>query len=76
MCTLCWKILEKKCEKKILWYHLKSIMSISKNTQKKIFSKENIITSIILVVIIFILDRVSKTTIINHSRKFQSEHIY
>lgn len=49
-------------------------MSISKNTQKKIFSKESI-TSIILVVIIFILDRVSKTTIINSQEKNQSIYI-
>jgi signal peptidase II len=49
-------------------------MSISKNTQKKIFSKESI-TSIILVVIVFILDRVSKTTIINSQEKNQSTYI-
>ena len=49
-------------------------MSISKNTQKKIFSKESI-TSIILVVIVFILDRVSKTTIINSQEKNQSIYI-
>ena len=43
-------------------------MNISKNIQKKIFSKETIISSII-VVFVFILDRVTKVLIINHQVK-------
>jgi lipoprotein signal peptidase len=40
-------------------------MNISKNLKSKIFSKESII-SLILVITIFILDRISKISIINH----------
>ncbi len=43
-------------------------MNISKNIQKKFFLKETIISSII-VVFVFILDRVTKVLIINHQVK-------
>ncbi len=43
-------------------------MNISKNIQKKIFSKETIISSIIIVFVL-ILDRVTKVLIINHQVK-------
>lgn len=46
-------------------------MNISKNIQKKIFSKE-VIISIILIIFIFILDRVTKIFIINHQTNNQN----
>jgi len=46
-------------------------MSISKNLTKKIFSKE-IITSLLLVFLVFILDRLTKIAIINHQLNGQS----
>jgi signal peptidase II len=46
-------------------------MNISKNIQKKIFSKE-VIISIILIIFIFILDRVTKIFIINHQTSNQN----
>ena len=46
-------------------------MNISKNFQKKIFSKE-VIISIILIIFIFILDRVTKIFIINHQTNNQN----
>ena len=48
-------------------------MNISKNLKSKIFSKESII-SLILVITIFILDRISKISIINHLVK--NENIF
>ena len=46
-------------------------MSISKNLTKKIFSKE-IITSLLVVFLVFILDRFTKIAIINHQLNGQS----
>ena len=46
-------------------------MSISKNLTKKIFSKE-IITSLLVVFLVFILDRLTKIAIINHQLDGQS----
>ena len=46
-------------------------MNISKNIQKKIFSKE-VIISIILIIFIFILDRITKIFIINHQTSNQN----
>ena len=46
-------------------------MSISKNLTKKIFSKE-IITSLLVVFLVFILDRLTKIAIINHQLNGQS----
>ena len=46
-------------------------MNISKNIKKKIFSKETII-SLLVTFFVFILDRVTKTTIINHQLNNQS----
>ena len=46
-------------------------MNISKNIQKKIFSKE-VIISIILIIFIFTLDRVTKIFIINHQTSNQN----
>ena len=46
-------------------------MNISKNIQKKIFSKE-VIISIVFIIFIFILDRVTKIFIINHQTSNQN----
>jgi signal peptidase II len=49
-------------------------MNISKNVKNKIFSKETI-TSLFLVISVFIADRVSKVAIINHQTKNQNIYV-
>ena len=46
-------------------------MNISKNFQKKIFSKDSIISSLVII-FIFILDRASKEIIVKHQTNNQS----
>ena len=46
-------------------------MSIYKNSKNKIFSKETII-SILVIFLVFILDRITKTSIITHQLNNQS----
>jgi signal peptidase II len=46
-------------------------MNISKNIQKKIFSKETVV-SVILIIFVFIFDRITKISIIDHQTKNQT----
>ena len=46
-------------------------MNISKNIQKKIFSRETIV-SVILIIFVFIFDRITKISIIDHQTQNQT----